>query len=56
MAAIFKDNPAQVDKLMKQSNEFKDLMGPIIKAIENKGKNPSPSGAPFPTIQKTLAH
>ncbi|NTS39868.1 hypothetical protein HRG84_03045 [Flavisolibacter sp. BT320] len=56
MAAIFKGNLAQVDKLMKQSNEFKDMMSPIIKAIENRGKNPSPSGAPFPTIQKNLVH
>jgi hypothetical protein len=31
-------------------------MGPIRQAIENRGKYPVPSGAPLPTIQRTITN
>ena len=50
MAAIFNSDPAKVDKLMKQSDQFKDIMGYLVQQIEKIGRNPEPSGSPIQEI------
>lgn len=37
---FFKNNPAQWDKLMKESETFRDMMGPMMKWVEKQGQKP----------------
>jgi hypothetical protein len=50
---FFKNNPAMWDKLMKQSEQFSELMKPIIDQLQ-KWNEKNPHGGPVKTLNRLV--